>query len=114
MHVRPYRLLVTMDRFVPVALLRGRGPENRGARTTIARVRAGYVAWSDDQTPEPARLPGSGTFLFAGALRAVARVHREFRDPRVVQVSLRTNQDRTLLVYNRQADGRITHYSAEE
>lgn len=51
-------------------------------------------------------------FLFP-AIRAIvkAREYLQFSDIR--QVQIRTNQDRKILIYNKHADGTITHYRAD-
>lgn len=110
--ITPYRLVVTFHAWRQLGIRKGRA-DGRGMHCRVEPTIAGYIYWTPNTVAEPAR-EGYGCFLLYGGLRAVATVRRIFRDHRVRQVSLRTNQDRTLLVYNRQADGRVTHYYAGE
>lgn len=111
---KPYRILVSAVGFRRGKLYKGRGPHHKGAHSKIEPMTYGYVAWTPDQTAEPSRWPGSGTFLFNGLHVAYREVHRILREPRTRQVQIRTNQDRTLYVWNKYDDGRITgHWAAE-
>ena len=108
-----YRLLVAFYGYRRGRTYAGRGPNHRGAYCAIEPCQLGVMGWTADQTAEPGRLQGSGTFCYAGALRAIAAVRQYFQQPSVYQVQIRTNQDQTVLVYNRQIDGRITFYRSE-
>ena len=112
--ITPYRLAIFAAVYRPTRLYKGRGPTHKGAYTAIEIIGVGWLGWTADQAAEPARLIGSGTFLYYGALRALIAVRQAFRDPRVRQVQIRTNQDCAVLIYNRQPDGRVTHYRADE
>lgn len=82
-------------------------------RVIVATTTGAFVAWTPDQTAEPARLAGSGSMLFAGMLRAIASARSHMRRTDVHQIQIRTNQDRKILVYNRRPDGSFAHYRAE-
>src|SRR5574342_1236987 len=76
----------------------------------------GYQVWTPAlrRAGDEGRLLGSGTFGFDGFIRARAAALAEFRHPEIQQVQVRTNQDRTGMVWNRHEDGRISGYSATE
>lgn len=82
-------------------------------RVIVATAAGAFVAWTPDQTADPARLQGSGALLFAGIVRAIAAARYHLRGADVRQVQIRTNQDRKVLVYNRRPDGTFTHYRAD-
>lgn len=112
--VTVYTLAVFAHGFRRGRTYKGRGKHNRGAYSAIEPTSYGYQGWTADQSAERSRLPGSGTFVFNGGLRAVVAARRYLRDSRTYQVQIRTNQDRKVLVYNRQHDGRITCYNARD
>jgi len=102
---RPYRVAVFSMRYRPVKQLKW--------MTTIERVGVGWDLWTPVQAYSEARLPSAGSFLFPG-IHAVRRAAMEaFKDSSVHQVQVRTNQDRKVYLWNRQADGRITGYRPE-
>ena len=78
-------------------------------------VAYGYQVWSPVQLQSfgEGRLPGAGTFFFAGFLQARQAARKAFDNPAIHQTQIRTNQDRTVFVWNRQTDGRVTGYNAE-
>ena len=82
-------------------------------RVIVATCHGAFVAWTPDQSADPARLQGSGALLFAGVVRAIAAARYHLRGADVRQVQIRTNQDRTILIYHKAADGRITFYRGE-
>lgn len=108
--VRPLRVCVFGHVWQRGRLYAGRGPNNRGARTAIEPILAGWHAWTPDTTAEPHR-EGYGSFCYLGGLRALAAARRAFRQSGVTQVQIRTNQDRKVLIFNRRNDGRIDCYS---
>lgn len=81
----------------------------KGKRRRVERTSYAYIAWQEDTTHDPAR-EGYGTFCFAGLHRVRHRAMRELGLPEVHQVQVRTNQDRTVYLWNKHADGRITGY----
>ena len=86
--------------------------------STVGRVKKprGYavVLWNPDNTFEPSRLKDSGTFQWNG-LHAVRRAAIEaFQDSAIHQVSIRTNRDRALYIFNRRHDGTIKGYATYE
>lgn len=96
MKLTPYRVIV----FATREITRGRG---RKAKTE--RIGVGWVAWNPDHTVEPARLEGSGSFLWLGLRDAKNAVGAAFLDPTVHQVQIRTNQDRKVAIYYRGYQG---------
>jgi hypothetical protein len=57
-----------------------------------------------------ARLPNAGSFLYPGIV-AVRKAAMEYlSNPNVHQVSVRTDQDKQVYRYFKQADGQITCY----
>jgi hypothetical protein len=101
----PYRVIVfgTSTRTI------GRGKRQRTETRGYA-----FHGWTPDQSAEPSRMPGSGTFCYAGAIRAIVAARAYLARPGINQVQIRTNQDHTVLVYNKQPDGSIVHYAAGE
>jgi len=88
-------------------------PRGRKATyTPITRVRSAWQGWTADQSAEPWRLAGAGTFVFNGGLRAVQAARAALRQANVDQVQIRTNQGRSVLVYNKRADGTIYAYDS--
>jgi hypothetical protein len=86
--------------------------KSRKAKT----IGCAWCAWSPDQCASfgEGRLSGSGTFLFAGFIRARQTALRAFANEDVRQVSVRTNQDRTVFVWNRRPDGQVVGYDARD
>lgn len=80
----------------------------------VVAGRSAWFGWTADQTAEPWRLPGSGTFCFAGGIRAIAYARACLRLTDVTQVQIRTNQSAKVLIYNKHANGAVTHYDARE
>ena len=102
---RAYTIHVFGEKFVPVRRLK--------KMTTIARQGWGILGWNPENAHEPGRLPGSGSFTWIGC-RAARRAALEFlAQPEVSQVQIRTNQDRTIYVWNKQSNGRLTGYGHE-
>lgn len=110
----PYRLVVSALGYRRSRVYKGRGPANLGAYTKIEPTVMGWMAWTPDQTCEPWRLPGSGSFLFNGLHVAYAEAMRLLALSPVQQVSVRTNQDRQVYRYVKHADGRISGYGGSE
>ena len=95
----PYRLVVFACGYRRGRTYIGRGPSHRGAYSVITPITYAYCGWTEDQTAEPWRLPGSGTFCFPG-LHAVHRAARAYLAMLATeQVSVRTNQDREVYRY---------------
>ena len=71
----------------------------------------GYQLWTPEQHFSEGRLPGAGSFLFPGIHAARRAALDTFLRPDTVQVQVRTNQDRTVYLWNKWRDGSITGYS---
>ena len=97
--VTPYRIAVAATG----TQIKGKGKQQRTVTTHYA-----YMGWTADQSAEPHRLQGSGTFMYLGGLRVVAAARKYLALPETTQVQIRTNQDRKVLVYHKHADGRVT------
>jgi len=101
----PYRLMVSAS---------AERTTGKGKRQRTRTVHYSYMGWTADQTAEPWRLAGSGTFCFPG-LHAVERAAREYLAlPETQQVSVRTNQDRTVYRYVKNAGGSVYGYGGHE
>ena len=99
---KPYRIIVFASGFRP-----GR---RRRTYTEIIPCDYAFDGWTPAQSYQEARLPSAGSFLFPGIV-AVRKAAMEYlARPSVTQVSVRTNQDKQVYRYFRQADGRITGY----
>jgi len=109
---QPFRVLVSQRGWCKGRTYAGRGPQHKGAKSVIEPVIWGFVAWTADTTAEPWR-EGFGSFLFGDIHKTREAISRYLADARTTQISVRTNQDRTLFVYNRHADGRITSYQED-
>jgi len=105
--VTPYTLVIAGSHWQA-------GKTRKNGFTPITRARSAWQGWTADQSAGSGRLPGSGSFVFHGALRAVAAAHAALRQAHVDQVQIRTNQDRKVIVYNKCANGTITHYDARD
>jgi len=97
----PYRLIVFGTTTTPA---KGRRP------ATVQRW--AIMGWTADQTAEGHRLPGSGTFLYHGGIRACMAA-RAYLAAGADAVSVRTNQDRPVLYYTKDPAGRVTVRAAE-
>ncbi len=98
---QPYRLMASGTS------LRTTG---RGKRKRAQLVGWGIMGWTTEQPYNEARLPGAGSFLFPG-LHAVRQAAMDYLNrPNIQQVAIRTNQDRSLYIFNKYADGSIHGY----
>ncbi len=106
MALTPYRVIVCQQ----VSKTTGRGPKRK---TTM--IGSAFVAWNPDASIEPGRLANSGSFLWPGihAARAVAMDYLTQLGTTYHQVQVRTNQDRTVYLWNKSSDGRITGYAPD-
>ena len=70
----------------------------------------GYMGWNPHQAYQEARLPSAGSFLYPGlhAVRDAAMHYLQL--PETHQVSIRTNQDRPVYRFYKDAVGRMTGY----
>jgi hypothetical protein len=101
-----YRLVIITDRYRPVREYK--------RWTKIECTSVCWMGWTPTQAYREARLPGAGSFLYPG-IHAVRRAAMEaFSQPGVRQVSVRTNQDKSVYLFNRHADGKITGYRPED
>lgn len=104
-HRTPYRLNIFGQCFQPVRRLK--------KRTEIALIGYGVMGWTPTQHYQDARLPGAGSFLFAGMHEVRRAAMEALAQPNITQVSIRTNQDRQVYRYFKHADGSIGGYSGE-
>jgi hypothetical protein len=96
---RPCRIVVFASG--PLATTKRRKPRATGYA---------YIGWREHQAYSEARLPGAGSFLFPG-LHAVRRAALAYLAlPETHQVSIRTNQDRSIYRYFKASDGHISGY----
>lgn len=100
---KPYRV---------IAAATGSRTIGRGKRRRTEQTSYGYVLWTADTSAEPWR-EGYGSFCFSGLHRVRAAALSELQKPEVHQVQVRTNQDRTLYVWNKHSNGQITGYRAD-
>lgn len=102
--VRPYRLVVFAQ-----GLKRGkRSPKV----CQLNRQGVAWIGWTPHQhCGQEARLPGAGSFLYPGFLKARQAAFQYLQQPCVTQVSVRTDQDRSIYRWVKQTDGRITGYA---
>ena len=100
---KPYRLNVFANGFRP-----GR---RRRTYSEIFPCSYGFMGWTPVQVfDRGARLPNAGSFLYPGIV-AVRKAAMEYlSNPNVHQVSVRTDQDKQVYRYFKQADGQITGY----
>lgn len=75
--------------------------------------RFGYILWNPVQVYREARLPDAGSFLFPGLHAVRAAALNELAKPGIHQVQIRTNQDRKVWIFNKQAGGKITGYQPD-
>lgn len=104
--MKPYRLVV----FATGTRIVGRGKKREERRVGYA-----YMGWTPTQIFDAgARLPGAGSFLYGG-MHAVRRAAIEYLAlPETHQVSIRTNQDRSVYRFIKHVDGRVTGYGEGE
>jgi hypothetical protein len=101
----PYRVNVFARGFRPVGK-----PSKKNGYTKIALSEYGFQLWTEVQAYREARLPSAGSFLFPG-LHAVRQAALDaLAKPNVYQVQIKTNQDRTVYLWNKHRDGRVTGY----
>ena len=91
-----YRILVSGQGWRHGRLVRGKHPYTKVEPTTMS-----WVAWNLDHTVESARLPGSGSFVWPGLHAVRTEALRLMAASNVSQVSIRTNQDRSIYVYRK-------------
>lgn len=101
----PYRIMVSA-----VGLKRGKRYRKY---TALTEYHYGYMGWNPVQVYQEARLPNAGSFLYPGitAVRQAAMDYLALST--TYQVSIRTNQDRSVYVYHKRPDGAITGYATE-
>ena len=89
---------------------RVKATKGHGIYTAIEPCSWGIMGWNPENSHEPGRLPTSGCFTWVGIV-AVRKAAMEYLNrPNVTQVSVRTNQDKQVYRYFKQADGRVTGY----
>ena len=94
-HHTPYRIVV----FATGAI---------GHRKKV--VGYGYMGWTPHQAYREARLPGAGSFLYPGLHAAYQAAQAYLALPETHQVSIRTNQDRSVYRYFKDSAGHVTGY----
>lgn len=103
--LRPYRLLVGKT---------GQRVVGKGRRRRTVECGYGFVAWNPEQPyGTQARLPGAGSFTWPGVHAARAEAMRQL-EAGADQVSIRTEQDKQVYRFFRQADGTISGYGGQE
>ena len=106
---KPYRINVFGNGYR--AVRRVKATRKHGIYTEITPTTWGIQGWNPDNRHEAGRLPNSGCFTWVGIV-AVRKAAMEYlARPNVTQVSVRTNQDKQVYRYFRQADGTITGYA---
>lgn len=100
---RPYRIVVFAHGFTP--------KREYKRWTAIEKTGYAYMGWNPLQSYQEARLPSAGSFLYPGIFAVRRAAMAELAKPEVHQVSIRTNQDRPVYRFFKQADGRITGYA---
>jgi hypothetical protein len=103
--MRVYTLAVFATRYAVVRQLK--------KQTIIERQGFGFQGWNPNNSHEPGRLPGSGSFTFVGLHEVRRAAMRYLETPGVHQVAVKTNQDREVYRYFKQPDGSITGYLAD-
>lgn len=112
----PYRLIVFAHGWQHTKPRRTRKTSAWGVQCALVRQGYAFMGWHAEQDPivDASRLPGAGSFCYPG-LHAVQRAAAEYlARPDVDQVSVRTNQDRQVWHYFKQADGRVRGYRADQ
>lgn len=112
----PYRIMVSAIRFKKgrrVKAFRIGRTTLHGEYTELVQMPIGYMGWTSEQHYQEARLPGAGSFLYPGILAARRAAMVYLDSPNVTQVSIRTNQDKTVYRYVKGTDGRVTGYGGE-
>jgi len=70
----------------------------------------GMQGWNPENSHEPGRLPGSGSFTWVGIV-AVRKAAMEYlNQPHTMQVQVLTNQSRKLYIWNKDVFGNISGY----
>ena len=102
---RPYRILVSTTRLVP-----GR---KRKTYTELKPMHYGYMGWTEHQAYRESRLPSAGSFLYPGVHEVRLAALAYLSQPHTTQVSIRTNQDKTVYVFIKRLDGTLYGYMPE-
>lgn len=102
---RPYRIVV---------FARGPLPGSQRHPSRARRVAEyAYMGWNPMQHFSEGRLPGDGSFLYPGIFAVRREAMKYLALPETQQVQIRTNQDRTVYLFNKHIDGRISGYRPE-
>lgn len=80
-------------------------------RTEIEPGTYGIFGWTPVQSYHEARLPSAGSFLYPGIFAVRKAVMEYLAQSNVVQVQVRTNDDRKVYIWNKHEDGTITGYA---
>ena len=93
---KPYRLVISASRYIAV-----RERVRPAPHTVIARQDYAYMGWTATQSYQEARLPSAGSFLYPG-IHAVRRAAMAVLAlPSTRSVSVRTNQDHRIYLFNK-------------
>lgn len=89
----------------------------KGKRQRIKVTGYGYMGWNANEGVyyhESARLPGSGSFVYPGFIRAFEAAQAYLRLPETHQVAIATNSGQPVYRYFKSANGQITGYAVTE
>lgn len=78
--------------------------------TVLELCHYGYSLWNPEQNYQEARLPSAGSFLFPGIHRVRDAAIAALALPGTHQVSIRTNQDQRVYVFNKDVNGHVSGY----
>jgi hypothetical protein len=101
----PYRIVVFSKKLVA-------GKRSKKYTELVQRSYA-FDAWREEQSYQEARLPGAGSFLYPGIFAVRTAALQFLAQPEVHQVSIRTNQDKKVYLFNKHADGSVSGYRPE-
>jgi hypothetical protein len=105
----PYRIVVFASKYVP-----SKRQPKRARYTAIERIDYAFMGWTETQVYQEARLPSAGSFLFPGLFAVRRAAMNALSLPETQQVSIRTNQDKSVYRYFKHSDGRISGYGGNE
>lgn len=85
----------------------------KGKRQRTQTIGYGYMGWTSVQHYQEARLPGAGSFLYPGFIRARQAALAFLRLAETHQVCVKTNQSRDVYRWFKAADGTVSGYAGE-
>jgi hypothetical protein len=105
-HRKPYRLVVCCRGY--------RAGRKYKRHTEIVPTGYAFMGWTPVQSYQEARLPSDGSFLYPGIVEVRRAAMEYLARPEVHQVQVKTNQDASIYIWNKHADGRITGYLTKD